>query len=337
MPEARNLFQITQLIGALLLLMVLLLTPLTAFAEHEPEPETVKVNILSAFSTTQERELVYSFRQTLADQYSLKLEEQLIFWQRQNNWQELLESNTPDLIIVIGNKSLKKIEQLDLNTPVLALMINKSQFEKLRKSPKASIYAISHSQPTERFVQLAKSLNVYQAQVGSFISPQTKHNIQEFEELAAFYDLSYSPVMVEPKLNGRDAMRQLSLCCSVIILESDCVFRPGKVRKSIMVNAYRERIIVIAHSESVLKEGAMLTLFTQPYDMGVQAANLYHALAEGSLTQPYQYPDKFAIAINRKIARLLGYDDLTVGGLMQKVETLDFIQSAMGNGKQKTP
>ena len=216
-------------------------------------------------------------------------------------------------------------------------MISKSRFESLKASPKDNLYAITHSQPTERFVQLAKSLNVYQAQIGSFISPKTKYNIKDFDQLANFYDLSYSPVMVKPKLNGRDAMRQLSLCCSVIILESDCVFRPGKVRKSIMVNAYRERIIVIAHSESVLKEGAMLTLFTQPYDMGVQAANLYHALAKGSLAEPYQYPDKFAIRINRKIARLLGYDELTVGGLMQKVETLDFIQSAMGNGKQKTP
>ncbi|GEM_PF-1719135 len=337
MSAMRKIFLPAKITSIIFLLIYLLGLSSQAQAEHAPEPEVVKVNVLSAFSTTQERELLHSLRQTLLEQYNMKADEQLIFWQRQGNWESLLEKNQPDLIIVIGNKSFKKLQQVELNTPVLAVMLGKSKFESLKASPRDNIYAITHSQPTERFVQLAKSLNVYQAQIGSFISPQTKYNIQTFERLANFYNLAYSPVMVEPKLHGRDALRQLSLCCSVIILESDCVFRPGKVRKSIMVNAYRERIIVIAHAESVLKEGAMLTLFTQTYDIGAQAADLYHALVEGSLTQPYQYPDKFAIGINRKIARLLGYDDLTVGGLMQKVETLDFIQSAMGNGKTTTP
>lgn len=337
MSAARNLFSINQLFAAFFVLATLLLAPYHAHATHPSELETIKVNVLSAFSTPQERELFYSFRQTLANTHKINVEEQLIFWQRQSNWQQLLESNKPDLLMVIGNKSLKKIESLDIKIPVLAVMISKGKFKKLKESAPNDLYAITHAQPTERFVQLAKSLNVYQAQIGSFISPQTKHNIKIFDDLANFYDLSYSPVMIEPKLNGRDAMRQLTLCCSVVILESDCVFRPGKVRKSIMVNAYRERIVVIAHSESVLKEGAMLTLFTQPYDMGVQAANLYHGIVEGSLSEPFQYPQKFAISINRKIARLLGYGDLTVGGLMQKIETLDFIQSAMGNGNRKTP
>lgn len=337
MSATRKTFLPVKVMGMVFMLIYLLGLSSQAQAEHAPEPEVVKINVLSAFSTTQERELLHSLRQTLLEQFNMKADEQLIFWQRQDNWKQLLEKNQPDFIIVIGSQSFNKLQQVELNTPVLALMLSKSTFESLQASPQDNVYAITHSQPIERFVQLAKSLNVYQAQIGSFISPQTKHNIQTFEQLASFYNLAYSPVMVEPKLNGRDALRQLSLCCSVIILESDDVFRPGKVRKSIMVNAYRERIIVIAHAESVLKEGAMLTLFTQPYDIGAQAANLYHALEEGSLTQPYQYPDQFAIGINRKIARLLGYDDLTVGGLMQKVETLDFIQSAIGNGKSTTP
>ena len=319
------------------LLFLCLLAPLSAYAEHPDEPTTVKVNVLSAFSTTQERELLYTFRQTLLEKHNIRVDESLVFWQRQQNWQQQLEQNNPQLIIAIGNQSFEKIQQLTLSTPVLALMLSKKAFEKLKQKKQDNYYAITHSQPTERFVQLAKSLNVYQAQIGSFISPQTKHNIKEFEQLANFYGLSYRPVMVEPKLNGRDAMRQLKLCCSVIILESDCVYRPGKIRKSILVNAYRQRIIVIAHAESVLKEGAMLTLFTQPHDIGQQAAALFHDMISGSLQKNYQYPKTFAININRKIARLLGYEDLTVGALMQNIETLDFIQNNMVNGKIKTP
>ncbi|GAA4364246.1 ABC transporter substrate binding protein [Kangiella marina] len=320
-----------------LFLLIALTLPMISQAEHEDDPVTIKVNVLSAFSTPQERELLYSFRQKLAEKYNMKVVEQLIFWERQNNWEEYLEKNQPDVLIVIGNRSYQKIQTMNLATPVLAVMLDKTMLSALQKSPRDNVYAITHTQPTERFVQLAKSLNVYHAQIGSFISPQTKHNIQTFEKLAEFYDLSYNPVIVEPKLNGRDALRQLTQCCSVIILESDDVFRPGKIRKSIMVNAYRERIIIVAHSESVLKEGAMLTLFTQPHDIGEQAADLFHSLAKGSVATPYQYPEKFAIGINRKIARLLGYNDLTVGGLMQKIETLDFIQSAMGNGNSQKP
>lgn len=309
----------------------------TAKAEHSDEPAVVKVNVLSAFSTPQERELLYSFKQELLSKHNMKMDDTLIFWERQRNWLQLLEANDPDLIIVIGNQSYHKIEQLKVSAPVIALMLNKSLFKSLKRESRNNIYAITHAQPTVRFVQLAKSLNVYQAQIGSFISPKSKYNIQIFEELSKFYDLFYRPVMVDPKLNGRDAMKQLQNCCSVIVMESDCVFRPGKVRKSVLVNAYRQRIIVIAHSESVLKEGAMLTLFTQPHDIGIQAAELYHQILSGTLQEPYQFPKSFAISINRKVARLLGYEKLTVGGLMQKVEALKFIHKAMGNRKNQTP
>ncbi|WP_223669368.1 ABC transporter substrate binding protein [Kangiella shandongensis] len=309
----------------------------TASAEHSSEPEVVRVNVLSAFSTPQERELLYSFKQSLLSQHNMKVDDTLIFWERQNNWQQQLESNKPDLIIVIGNQSYRKIEELELSAPVLALMLNKSLFKSLKQNSRNNVYAITHAQPTVRFVQLAKSLNVYQAQIGSFISPKTKYNIQRFEELSKFYDLFYRPVMVDPKLKGRDTMKQLKNCCSVIVMESDCVFRPGKVRKSVLVNAYRQRIIVIAHSQSVLKEGAMLTLFTQPHDIGEQAAQLYHQILSGTLQEPYQFPTSFAVSINRKVARLLGYEELTVGGLMQKVEALEFIHKTMVNGNNQTP
>ena len=309
------------------LFLLCLLLPKVTLAKNLEEPETVKVTVLSAFSTSQERELLHAFRQTLLEKHNLRVEEKFVFWQRQEGWQQQLESNNPDLLVAIGNQSFEKVQPLELSTPVLALMINQKTFQQLETQSPDNYYAITHSQPIERFVQLAKSLNVYQAQIGSFISPKTKQNIKKFDSLATFYDLSYRPVMVQPKLNGRDAMSQLAMCCSVIILESDCVFRPGKIRKSILVNAYRQRIIVIAHSESVLKEGAMLTLFSQPYDIGQQAANLFGDLLNDSLKQRFQYPKRFSIGINRKIARLLGYDDITVGGLMQKIETLDFIQN----------
>ncbi|WP_169816864.1 ABC transporter substrate-binding protein [Kangiella sediminilitoris] len=299
--------------------------------------KTVKVNILSAFSTPQERELLYSFKRTLLNNYSISVDENLIFWERQSNWQQQLEGNQPDLIIVIGSRSYQKVASLELNTPMLALMLNKSQFENLKEKPKDNVYAITHSQPIVRFIQLAKSLNAYQAQVGSFISPKTKNNIQQFSKLASFYNLSYRPIMVDPKLTGRDALKQLENCCSVMIMESDCVFRPGKVRKSILINAYRQRMVVIAHSESVLKEGAMLTLSTRPHDIGEQAAKLYQQLLSDELQEPYQFPDSFAISINRKVARLLGYEELTVGRLMQKVEALQYIHHMMINRNNQTP
>lgn len=330
LQPAVNLLQIT-------IILLVCAASLPSFAEHIESPTPVKINVLSPYSTEQERALIYSFRKTLLDEYNIKASETLIFWQRQQNWQQLLEHNQPDLIVAIGNDSYNKVKDLELSAPVLAMMLSKDLLQQLRQHPHDNIYAITHTQPSERFVQLAKSLNVYQAQIGSFVSPQIKNQIQEFERLAKFYDLSYQPVIVEPKRRGRDAIRQLSLCCSVIILESDYVYRPGKVRKSILVNAYRHRIIVIAHSESVLKEGAMLTLFTQSHDIGKQGATLYSQILNHTVSQPYQYPTSFSISINRKIARLLGYDDLKVGTLMQKVETLDFIQKSMGNGKMQTP
>lgn len=310
-----------------------------AHAKHGGDPTTIRVNVLSPFSTTQERELLYAFRQSLRDNHNIILKTSLIFWERQKDWQQHLEQDNPNLILVIGDKSYKKIQNLTLNTPVLALMLSKGQFESLilSKEPKNGLYAITHSQPTRRFIQLAKSLNVYQAQVGSFISPSTKYNISTFDNLASFYDLSYHPIMVDPKLNGRDVLTQLTDCCSVVILESDCVFRPGKVRKSILINAYRQRIIVIAHSETILKEGAMLTLFTQPHDVGQQAAELYHGIVQGTLQNPFQYPKNFTININRKVARLLGYGDVAIGKLMQEIKTLDLIRTKMKNRNFETP
>lgn len=312
---------------ATLVITLLLAVPL-AVAEH-PTRKVISVDVLGPYSSPQEQELLFSLKQNLLDKYDLGLKQNLLFWQKQPNWASFINNSEADYIITVGQEALEHVMKERPNRPVIAVMNTADSLEQLRQNPHDNFYAITHEQPLIRYFALIKSLKIYQAQTASFFSSQNSYMKSRYQKLSRFFNLPYKPIVVNPKLKTLDAINQLADCCRIMLHDTDRIYPPGRSRKSLLVNSFRHRIIVIGNSPSMLQEGAMLALFSKPYTIGEQTADLLYKIEYGQIEERYKYPDKFVLDANRRIAKLLGFSELTLGELIGQIEMLENVYYEM--------
>lgn len=300
----------------------------SAVAEH-PTRKVISVDVLGPYSSPQEQELLFGLKQSLLDKYDLGLKQNLLFWQKQPNWASYISDSESDYIITVGQEALDYVMKVQTERPVIALMNTADSLEILRQHPHDDFYAITHEQPLIRYFALIKSLNIYQAQTGTFFSHHNGYMKDRYQALAQFFNLPYKPLVVNTQLKTLDAINMLVSCCRIMLHDTDRVYPPGRSRKSLLVNSFRNRIIVIGNSPNMLREGAMLALFSKPYTIGEQTADLIYQIEKGLVKEPYQYPDKFVLDANRRIAKLLGFSELTLGELIGQIEKLENVYYEM--------
>lgn len=285
----------------------------------------IKIDVFSDNASTQQQELLYSLKKVLLEQHNIEVQENLIFWKRQNNWVAHINRSESDYIITLGQNSLEMVMFQSPNKPIIALMVNADTLDTLSSNPHGEIYAITHQQPLYRYFALIKALNIFQAKTGTFFSHVNRTKKAQYIKLADFYNLPFEQINVNPKYQGKDAVEHLANCCKILLHDRDSVYPNGKARKSILINSYRHRVVVLANAPTLLKEGAMLALFSQPYKIGEQAAKMLAQIDNKSLEHPYQYPDDFAIKINRRIAKLLLNQEISLGKIIENIETQEAI------------
>ncbi len=317
-----------QWISSASLIIALWLTGPLAVAEH-PNRKMISVDVLGPYSSPQEQELLFALRQNMEEKYDLGLKQNLLFWQKQPNWASYINNSEADYIITVGQEALERIMKEHPNRPVIALMNTADSIEAMRQNPHENFYAITHEQPLLRYFALIKSLDIYQAQTATFFSQDNSQMKARYQNLARFFNLPYKSLMVRPKLKTQDAINQLINCCRIMLHDTDRIYPPGRSRKSLLYNSFRHRIIVIGNSPSMLQEGAMLALFSKPYTIGEQTADLIYQIENGHVKERYQYPNKFVLDANRRIARLLGFSELTLGELIGQIERLENIYYEM--------
>ncbi|MHC9510051.1 hypothetical protein [Kangiella sp. M94] len=310
------------------LIIALLSLGQSAVAEH-PTRKVISVDVLGPYSSPQEQELLFGLKQSLLDKYDLGLKQNLLFWQKQPNWASYISDSESDYIITVGQEALDHVMKVQTERPVIALMNTADSLEILRRHPHDDFYAITHEQPLIRYFALIKSLNIYQAQTGTFFSHQNGYMKDRYQDLAQFFNLPYKPLVVNTQLKTLDAINMLVSCCRIMLHDTDRVYPPGRSRKSLLVNSFRNRVIVIGNSPNMLREGAMLALFSKPYTIGEQTADLIYQIEKGLVKEPYQYPDKFVLDANRRIAKLLGFSELTLGELIGQIEKLENVYYEM--------
>ncbi len=313
---------------AVTLIITLLSMGQSAVAEH-PTRKVISVDVLGPYSSPQEQELLFGLKQSLLDKYDLGLKQNLLFWQKQPNWASYISNSESDYIITVGQEALDHVMKVQTERPVIALMNTADSLEILRRHPHDDFYAITHEQPLIRYFALIKSLNIYQAQTGTFFSHQNGYMKDRYQALAQFFNLPYKPLVVNTQLKTLDAINMLVSCCRIMLHDTDRVYPPGRSRKSLLVNSFRNRVIVIGNSPNMLREGAMLALFSKPYTIGEQTADLIYQIEKGLVKEPYQYPDKFVLDANRRIAKLLGFSELTLGELIGQIEKLENVYYEM--------
>lgn len=299
-------------------------------------PPLLQIDIVSARPSKEQQELLTGLKQSLKDRYKIHTQEKHIYWQKQKNWSELLSQSTSKLIISLGDETWDKVNAINSDKIHLGLNVSTGKLNQLQQTNAPLKFAISHDQPIKRYFYLLKALELDDKPTAILFNQNERLERLATSKLASKMLIDFNPIQVNNQQNYSKIIKQLSTCCSVLLFNTNQKFISGLNRKSIMMNSYRNRIIVIGNSIKLLKEGAMLALLTRPYDMGSQAADLLAKMLqkkEPALTaqteqtindfpkiDKYQYPKHFYLNSNHRIEKMLGLVNLSLGKLSNHIK-----------------
>ena len=214
------------------------------------------------------------------------------------------------VVLTLGARAFGQVLAAGTHLPVIAALIPRLGFERVlaqqAKKPSNNISALYLDQPFARQLGLLRSVLPNARVVGVVWGP---------ESVALRGQLQASVKASGLQLRESEMAQQGSLVSALkaAIADSDAllavpdaqVFNAATV-SDILMMTYRARVPVLAFSPSYSKAGAMVSLYTAPVQVGVQAANMALSYLQTGQLPLNEYPVDFQIAVNEYVARSLG-------------------------------
>jgi ABC-type uncharacterized transport system substrate-binding protein len=216
------------------------------------------------------------------------------------------------LVVTIGAIAAHAVLERHGSYPVLSIVIPKSTFESLHceatSLERQRCSAIYLDQPLARQLNLIRAALPARRHLGVVLGPTSGEALPELREEAAQRKLSLASRVISDSSQLYPALQAVLSDSDLLLAMPDGVVLTVASARSVLVSAYRFQVPVIAFSESYVKAGALLALYSTPEQVGRQAAELVVAGLQGGvapLPQP-QYPKYFSVGVNEQVARSLG-------------------------------
>lgn len=230
---------------------------------------------------------------------------------------EVVSRNDYDLIVPIGTNAAQVLKTAPGKGAVLNILTTRDAFEAIWKidpdqdaGPVSAIYLEQPIARQVRFIQLALP---HHRRCGVILGKRSLHLVDALETAAANSRLSLRAMDISATSKPIDGIKGILGTNDVILAVPDADALTPNVAKWLLYMAYQKEIPVIGFSKAFVDAGALGAVYTDPEQVGRQAAEiaLRAALAAGnrgsdswSLPSP-QYPEYFNIAINESVARSL--------------------------------
>jgi ABC-type uncharacterized transport system substrate-binding protein len=238
----------------------------------------------------------------------------------------------PDLIVTVGLAAAQVVvaRERALTTPplTLCLLIQRDSFEQLLSAGEnhvdvRRISAVFIDQPVSRQFDLIRIALPDRSRVGVILGPRSMLLKNELLEQASEHGLTLNWTDVTEAKDLNRAFQKI-LCLHTVrlsseiincsALESDVVFAlpdPVAFNSStaywVLLRTYRARVPVVGFSESLVKGGALLGLFSTVRQQAKQGAEIANRILAGERELPApQYPRYFTVRVNPSVAHSLG-------------------------------
>lgn len=215
--------------------------------------------------------------------------------------------------VVLGSRTLRewvaarqRMPEWLASTPVFAGLLPRAPYEAMARALPAGSSAVWLDQPEERYFALLARAFPRQRRVGVLSGPQVQTRVPELEAAArqAGWRLTLSPLV--------QTVRDLPLALNAVLDKSDVLLAlpdPAVFRNDTLLNiliaSYRQRVPLVGYTESQVRSGAALGLYTRLTDVSRQLTDgLIAWLAGGRLPAPAP-AFRGAVAINAQVARSL--------------------------------
>lgn len=217
-----------------------------------------------------------------------------------------------DLVIPLGSRALRRVLAEPGRTPVWSLLVARSEYERIaagqptaKRRPLSALYL---DQPLLRQLQMLMAALPDTKRLGVLLSASDANITASLREAAVAQGLEVSIERVTRAGDVVALLEGLRGRVDMLLLLPDPQVVNSSMLQPLLLETYRLRLPVMAYSTRLVADGAMLALYTSPGKLGQEAGiRLRHTRSIGGVhLPPPDYPDSFAVAVNRSVALSLG-------------------------------
>lgn len=180
------------------------------------------------------------------------------------------------------------------------------------KFPKQPQHAIVLDQPASRIVALARLIVPQARHLGTVVNGSAPHRLDEFSAAVNASNLQLQAATLFDESNPVKDLKQVFAGSDVFVVIPDKSRFNSKIAKWVLFLSYRQRVPVIGYSRKYTDAGALISLYSSPFQIGRDTAErLPQILAADGMVHSQaviQYPRYFSLTLNTKVADSLGVE-----------------------------
>jgi putative ABC transport system substrate-binding protein len=242
------------------------------------------------------------------------------------------------LVVTVGLAAAQSVVQRQNTSsapvPTLCLLIPRQSFERLAASRTAPrdrrLSALFIDQPLSRQLDLLRAVLPDKHRVGVIYGPTSRELADELRDKAHARRLTVEDAEVAEGSGVYGALQKILPESDVLLALPDPVAVNASTVYGLLLTSYRAQVPVAGFSESWVKAGALVSLFSTARQQGRQGAEIASRALVGETALPSpQYPKYFTVRVNGTVARSLGLhieDEATIADALarrdERIETL---------------
>ncbi len=235
------------------------------------------------------------------------------------------QANSGNIIIAAGVEAAKKIATIKIgDSRVIYTMLPFSSYQWLRKN---NILVENHQvlfvdQPLNRFVNLAQIAFPSIETLGYVHSNVSAKHMDDFMQVTAAHKIQLNDVGLQSGRRLTKILDKLMLDSDVVLALPDPFLFNRRSVQALLLASLRRKTPLIGYSESYVKAGALLALYSSPEQIGRHTAELVNCMVVGcGVDSQENYPRYFSVQVNNVMARQLGYSLAPAGELKSLLES----------------
>jgi len=280
---------------------------------------------------SQDSGLYRSFQQGFEAGLSSESLDQGITFTLASDYRPAAQANSGNIIIAAGVEAAKKVGSINIgDSRVIYTMLPQSSYLWLRENnlllEKHQVLFVD--QPLYRFVNLAQIAFPSIKTLGFMHGDVSAKHTENLRQDAARLKIQLNDVSLQPGRHLAKVLDRLMFGSDAVLALPDPFLFNRRTVQSLLLASLRRKTPLIAYSESYVKAGALLALYSSPGQIGRHTAELVNCLTEVcDVDSQKNYPKYFSVQVNNVVARQLGYKLAPAHELQRQLESQDARQA----------
>ncbi|MBF0472012.1 MAG: hypothetical protein HQL48_11655 [Gammaproteobacteria bacterium] len=168
--------------------------------------------------------------------------------------------------------------------------------------------ALFIEQPLSRFMVLIATVFPPQTTIGYAYSDSALFPVSAVVAAAQKRGISVQTTVVSEESEITKRLATLLPTVDLLLLLPDNRLLNRHTARGIILQAYQQKIPLLTYSESLVKAGGGLALFSTVEEQGEEVAEMVATISAGGVVPPPSYPRKFSVAVNYQLVKNIGLE-----------------------------